>query len=157
MKSQISKGLFVLTGFILFFCFLFTDCQVKKEPDKIWNLRAKIRQLALDLVGVPYQFGGDDITGFDCSGFVSYVYSAFGLDIPRTAKKQGKLKQTIKFKNAESGDILVFKLEKGWHSGIYIGENIFIHAPSRFSNVKKENLNYYWKSRLKKIIQLIHD
>jgi cell wall-associated NlpC family hydrolase len=157
MNDQSSRGLIIAAGSILFFCLLVTGCKIKSEPEKIWNLREKITQLAIDLVGIPYQLGGDDITGFDCSGFVFYVYSAFGLDIPRTAKKQGKLKQAVKFKNAKAGDILVFKLRKGWHSGIYIGDDEFIHAPNSFSSVKKENLNNYWKSRLRRVIQIIPD
>jgi cell wall-associated NlpC family hydrolase len=157
MGQQSLRGLLVtvvLTGLVIS---LVTGCGIKSVPEKSWNLRSKITRLAVDLVGLPYRLGGEDITGFDCSGFVFYVYGAFGLRIPRTAKKQGKLKHAVRFRNAKAGDILVFKIRKGWHSAIYAGDNTFIHAPNQQSSVKSEKLNHYWKSRLKKVIQIIPD
>ena len=157
MNSQKLRGGINPVPLLMIFCLLCTGCKFKSEPEKVWDLRSKITSLAGDLVGSPYRRGGDEITGFDCSGLVFYVYSAFGLDIPRTAKKQGKLKQSVHFKNVKAGDILVFKLRRSWHSGIYIGANIFIHALNQKTPVKRENMNHYWKSRLKKVIQIIPD
>lgn len=150
----------LLKSFLIFisFCLLVSPgCVVKKEPAKVFNLREKITRLCLDLIGVPYQYGGSDITGFDCSGFVHYVYDAFGISLPRTAKKQGKLKQRIKLKKARAGDIFVFKIKRGWHSGIYVGKKSFVHAPSTNGVVRKEILNSYWLSRLRVVIQVLEN
>lgn len=157
MNKRKSGGTAAPVFLSVLFCFLLLGCHVESEPERIWNLRSKITRLAIDLVGLPYRLGGNEITGFDCSGLVYYVYSSFGVIVPRTAKKQGKLKQTVPFMRAKSGDILVFKLRKGWHSGIYIGEKRFVHAPNQRNPVKKETLNSYWKSKLRKVIRLIPD
>lgn len=141
--------------FIIAAGLVFFSCKVKKDPPEVYNLRGKITKLSLDLIGIPYQYGGDDITGFDCSGFVHYVYDAFGISLPRTAKKQGKLKNRIKLKESRKGDIFVFKLKRGWHSGIFVGAKYFVHAPNISGVVRKENLNSYWLSRLKYVIQVL--
>jgi len=131
------------------------SCSIRQEPEKVWNLRDKVKALTLDLVGLPYRIGGQEITGFDCSGFVYYVFSSFGIEIPRTARKQGKMKNSIRLGKARTGDIMVFKLKNGWHSGIYIGNSHFVHAPNQASPVRNERLTEFWLSRLKRIIQVI--
>ncbi|MCP5104550.1 MAG: C40 family peptidase [bacterium] len=132
-------------------------CRVTKEPGKVWNLRGKITTLAKSLAGLPYKYGGDEINGFDCSGFVYYVYDSFGIKLPRTAKKQAKLKGKIKFKYAKPGDILAFRLKRRWHTAIYVGKHSFIHAPNKKSRVRTETLNKFWKRRLKHAISLINE
>ncbi len=132
-------------------------CLVRKEPGKVWNLRGKIALLAKSLAGLPYTYGGHEIYGFDCSGLVYYVYDSFGIKLPRTAKKQAKLKEKIKFKRAQPADILVFKLKRRWHTAIYIGDKWFIHAPNKRSRVRKESLDKYWKKRLKYVIKVIEE
>jgi cell wall-associated NlpC family hydrolase len=133
------------------------SCRVNREPGSVWNLREKITRLSIDLIGIPYQYGGYDITGFDCSGFVYYVFSSFGIELPRTAKKQGKVKKKIPLKKARPADILVFKLKSGWHSGIYSGKHFFIHAPNQSDRVRREYLSQYWMARLKAVIRVIDD
>lgn len=113
--------------------------------------------ITLSLIGVPYRYGGYDLDGFDCSGLVYYVYDCFGINIPRTAKKQAKLKSKVKLKKARPGDILVFKVKRRWHTGIYVGKNLFVHAPTKRGRVRKENLNSYWKGRFKSAISLIDE
>jgi cell wall-associated NlpC family hydrolase len=133
-------------------------CSVRTKPDKVWHLRDKVVTLAKSLTGLPYKYGGDDIDGLDCSGLVYYVYSSFGMSVPRTAKKQGKLKSKVKFKKAKPGDILVFKLKRRrWHSGILINKKYFIHAPNRKETVREESLNSYWRSRLRAVIGIINE
>jgi cell wall-associated NlpC family hydrolase len=133
------------------------SCGVKTQPDKVWNLRGKIIKLARNLKGIQYKYGGEDIEGFDCSGLVWYVYHCFGFEIPRTAKKQSKIKAKIKYKHAKPGDILVFKLKRRWHSGIYLKKNFFIHSPNKKKKVKEEYINSYWRSHLKVIISIIRE
>ncbi|UCH96023.1 MAG: C40 family peptidase [Candidatus Aminicenantes bacterium] len=114
-------------------------------------------KLTESLEGLPYKYGGYELNGFDCSGLVYYVYDCFGIKLPRTAKKQAKLKEKISLKRAKPGDILAFKLRSGWHTAIFIGGKSFIHAPRRRDNVRKEALDSFWKKRLKKVIRIIKD
>lgn len=137
--------------------FGFMACRITTKPPEVRNLRDKIIRLSTDLIGIPYQYGGYDITGFDCSGFVYYVFSCFGIELPRTAKKQGRIKNKISLKKARPGDVLVFKLKAGWHSGIYSGRYFFIHAPNQSDRVRREYLSQYWLSRLKSVVQVIDD
>jgi cell wall-associated NlpC family hydrolase len=131
---------------------------VRTKPDKVWDMRGKIVTLSKSLTGLPYRYGGDDIDGFDCSGLVRYVYGCFGFEVPRTAKKQGKLKNKVTLKKAKPGDIVVFKLKrKRWHSGIIIGKEYFIHAPNRREPVREEFFNSYWRSHLAAVIRIIDE
>ena len=121
------------------------------------NLRGKIVTLAQSLTGLPYEYGGNEINGFDCSGFVHYVYDSYGIRLPRTASQQARLEEKIKLSHARPGDLLAFKLRQGWHTGIYSGGNSFIHAPNRKSRVRKEMLSKFWKKRLKCVISIIDE
>jgi len=92
-----------------------------------------IIQTALSYRGVKYRFGGATPAGFDCSGFVMYVYNQYGIRLPRTADKQFEVGKPIKVKNElKPGDLVFFETyEKGAsHVGIYQGDGQFIHASS---------------------------
>lgn len=107
---------------------------------------------ALSLVGTPYRYGGNNPDqGFDCSGFVNYVfYNAFGIKLPRTAAEIGQRGDTIAKDNLQVGDLVFFNtMRRSFsHVGIYIGEGLFIHAPSSGSSVRMDNLNdRYWTKR----------
>lgn len=98
--------------------------------------------------GVPYVYGGTSPSGFDCSGFVYYVYKQCGYSITRTATAQSYLGANIARVNLRPGDIIIFyngyKSAIG-HSGIYIGNNQFIHASSGSGKVIVSSLSetYY--------------
>jgi cell wall-associated NlpC family hydrolase len=132
-------------------------CQVENEPAGRLVQRRQIVELAKNLAGIPYRLGGIDIDGFDCSGLVFYIYDCFGITVPRSAREQARLAGTSKLRQAAAGDILVFKLNRIWHSAIYMGDGRFIHAPSAGSWVRFESLNEYWLSRLRKVINVCPD
>jgi len=117
--------------------------------------RGQIVALAKSLAGVPYRFGGIDIDGFDCSGLVFYVYDCFGITVPRSAREQARLTGNKRTRQAAPGDILIFNLNRVWHSAIYLGNGRFIHAPTAGGWVRFEDLNEYWLSRLRKVINVI--
>jgi len=117
--------------------------------------RGQIVALAKNLAGVPYRFGGIDIDGFDCSGLVFYVYDCFGIVVPRSAREQARLTGNGRSRQAVPGDILIFKLNRVWHSAIYLGNGRFIHAPAAGGWVRFEDLNEYWLSRLRKVIHVV--
>lgn len=154
--KQLLRSFHVKFSLIFLLIIILPFCSFRSEPEKVWNLRGKIVTLAESLRGIPYHYGGTDIDGFDCSGFVYYLYDSFGVDIPRTAKKQGKVKAHIKFKNAKPGDILVFKTKRRqWHSGIFVSNKYFIHSPNGRGVVRREKYTKYWKKRIKYTISIL--
>lgn len=99
--------------------------------------------------GVPYVFGGVTPQGFDCSGYVRYVFAKSGIDLPRSADEQYLVGQKIGKHNLKPGDLVFFQTyEEGVsHSGIYIGDGKFISATSS-SGVAIASVNdSYWGER----------
>lgn len=150
-------GLIVLVLLVLLVLLVMPFCRVRKEPEVIWNLRGKLVELAKSLVGLPYRYGGEEIDGFDCSGFVYYLYDCYGIKLPRTAAGQSGLKGKIKLKYAQPADILLFKFGRRWHTAFYIGSNRFIHAPVKNDRLRVESLNESWKQRLQYVIRVIDE
>ena len=94
---------------------------------------AGILKTALSFQGVKYRFGGATPTGFDCSGFVMYVFNKHGIKLPRTADIQYTVGKPVKNKKElKPGDLVFFETyEKGAsHVGIYQGNDKFVHASS---------------------------
>lgn len=90
----------------------------------------KVSAVAKNLIGTKYKFGGiSPVTGFDCSGFVKYVFNeGAGITLPRGSRDMRTLGKAVDLKSLKPGDLLFFKLNSS-HVGIYIGENRFVHAP----------------------------
>ena len=120
-------------------------------------MRSKVVELALALRGRPYRLGGDEIDGMDCSGFVHYVFHAFGYESPRVAKAYAKVKPSIRLKSIKAADVLVFKLSGSWHLGFYSGNNRFVHAPSSGQRIREEELTDYWRKKLVRVVRVIRD
>lgn len=95
---------------------------------------ANVMRAAAELVGTPYVFGGDSPAGIDCSGYVMFIYSQFGLQLPHSVYQQAKLGRKIKLSEAVPGDIVIFNDHS--HNGIYAGNGNFYHAPQRGDRVK---------------------
>jgi peptidoglycan DL-endopeptidase CwlO len=95
--------------------------------------RDEVVKIAKEQLGVPYKFGGTTPEGFDCSGFVMYVFDKVGIDMPRTASEQYNVGAEVDKKDLKPGDLVFFEntYKAGIsHSGIYIGEDEFISATS---------------------------
>ena len=94
-------------------------------------LRDSIVHSALAQVGTPYRLGGATPDGFDCSGFVRYVYSRHYLTPPRIAEKQARIGAPIARDQLLPGDVLTFgEGDRVTHVGIYVGDRKFVHASS---------------------------
>lgn len=105
---------------------------------------------ALSLRGAPYKNGGIDPNGFDCSGFVRYVYTQHGVPMPREVREQFKIGKTVDRSRLEPGDLVFFSTVApgASHVGIMIGGDQFVHAPSERGVVRVESLSQqYWGSR----------
>ena len=94
----------------------------------------KLIQYAKKYLGVKYVYGGASPKGFDCSGFVKYVYEHFSINLERTAEDQSKHGIRVKRENLQIGDLVFFDTNGGnnaiEHVGIYIGSGKFIHSSS---------------------------
>jgi cell wall-associated NlpC family hydrolase len=105
---------------------------------------------ALSLRGAPYRNGGIDPSGFDCSGFVRYVYLQHGVDMPREVREQFRVGKNVDRDQLEPGDLVFFTTTApgASHVGIVIGGDQFVHAPSERGVVRVESLSsQYWGSR----------
>ena len=109
-----------------------------------------ISSTALSFRGAPYRNGGTDPTGFDCSGFVQYVYGQNGVKMPRDVRQQFGVGQDVDPQQLEPGDLVFFTTVApgASHVGIAVGGDQFIHAPSSNGVVRVENLSStYWANR----------
>ena len=106
---------------------------------------------ALLLRGTPYRNGGADPSGFDCSGFVWYVFSKHGVPVPRTVSEQFRAGNPVDSANVRAGDLVFFdtmNAHAATHVGISIGGDEFVHAPSSTGEVRVERLgSTYWAPR----------
>ncbi len=103
---------------------------------------------AVSQLGTPYRWGGESAeSGFDCSGLTQFAFHRANLDLPRTSREQYRATRRVERGDLRPGDLVFFRL-KGKridHVGIYVGNNRFVHAPSRGKDVSFARLdNAYW-------------
>lgn len=119
--------------------------------------RENLVDTAKSFIGTKYVSGGQSASGFDCSGFVMYVYGRYNIKLPHSSEGQYLAGKPIQLKNALAGDIVCFKIHgtKVSHVGIYLGDSQFIHAPVPNKSVKIESLNIeYWKKRFFAVVRI---
>jgi cell wall-associated NlpC family hydrolase len=103
--------------------------------------RAGVVGVASRYLGVPYRYGGSTPRGFDCSGFVQYVYGRLGIRLPRTAQQQYNATRHIARSQARPGDLVFFFVGgRVTHVGIYAGGNMMIAAPHSGQVVHKQRI-----------------
>ncbi len=110
----------------------------------------QIAQYALQFVGCRYSWGGTDpATGFDCSGLVYYTYQHFGITLNRVAQDQAKNGVAVSADELQPGDILCFYSGSSYigHSGIYIGNGMFVHAQNSATGVVVTELAGHYAER----------
>jgi len=115
------------------------------------SLRSNLVANARKYLGVSYQYSQSKENGFDCSGYVKYIYGNFGYTLPRSSYDQYRQSQHIKAKEARPGDLVFFitRGKKISHVGIFLGNNQFIHSPSRGKSVSISNLDeHYYKKHM---------
>lgn len=106
---------------------------------------AKVIRLARSLVGTPYKWGGiSPATGFDCSGFIWYVYHRNGVDLPRISWRQLGTGTPVNRADIRPGDLVFHKVDKdgkSLHVGIVTDRGTFVHSPSSGRRVMESSLN----------------
>jgi len=123
------------------------------DAQTTWSDKAQeVLIQSLSLTGIRYKYGGNTPeTGFDCSGFVRYVFhQAAQITLPPSARSISQLGKTVKKEELKPGDLVFFNTLKAAfsHVGIYMGDNKFIHAPRAGAQVRVESMNTtYWSSR----------
>ncbi len=120
------------------------------QPGYMDNARELVMR-ALSMLGVNYKFGGSTPSaGFDCSGLVDHVFrEVSGLILPRRSEAMSKVGDKVDKDVLQPGDLVFFNTRNKHpysHVGIYIGDDRFVHAPSRGGQVEISNLDSrYWQ------------
>ena len=106
---------------------------------------AEVVEYAKKYIGSKYVYGGTTPSGFDCSGFTSYVYKNFGVSINRTAATQYSNGTSVSKSNLQAGDLVMFGKSGINHVGIYIGGGMMVHAANSSRGVTTDTINsgYY--------------
>lgn len=109
------------------------------------TIRQELVKVTQQFIGVPYRFGDvSPISGFDCSGLSMMAYQLIGLDMPRISRDQFRLGRVVDREQLRPGDLVFFATDRSGqvsHVGIYQGDDLFIHAPSRGKTVSRESLS----------------
>jgi cell wall-associated NlpC family hydrolase len=100
--------------------------------------------IAMRYLGVPYQWGGASPAGFDCSGFVMYVYAQVGVSLPHSSYSQYGMGTPVSRDQLQAGDLVFF--DGLGHVGIYVGGGSFIHAPHTGDVVKISSMTGWYAS-----------
>lgn len=118
------------------------------------DTRAAVLRIAAGFKGVPYKYGAESPSAFDCSGFVRYVYrAAAGIELPRSARSYVGVGSAVALKDALPGDIVVFNTvgSGASHVALYLGDKRVIHAVSdgpRTGVIESPLTDRYWGSRI---------
>lgn len=115
----------IIRAFSLFsivFWSLYTKAQTPAEPSSVQTDTSKVQKLPVNdpqvdaiinyakrFLGVPYRYGGTTPSGFDCSGFINYIFGNFGFDLVRTSYGLAELGTTVKLSEIQPGDLMFFK------------------------------------------------
>ena len=94
----------------------------------------QVLKVASQYVGTPYIFGGSNPRGFDCSGYVMFVFAQFGVELRHSVTAQARVGIIISPEDARPGDVVIFNDHS--HNGIYAGNGQFYHAPQPGDRVK---------------------
>ncbi|HEY8887057.1 MAG TPA: C40 family peptidase [Gallionella sp.] len=144
------KPLLLLSILLLGACASTKDNVQTHEADSSAVVR-KLTTYAHRLIGTPYKYGGSSPkSGFDCSGFVDYVFRhSAQVSLPHNAQKISRHGLPVKMSQLREGDLVFYDTNNQAfsHVGIYLGNNRFIHAPSSGGRVRTENMREaYWEN-----------
>ncbi|WP_430785636.1 NlpC/P60 family protein [Virgibacillus flavescens] len=117
-----------------------------KKVDVVQSSNGGTVSVARSLIGTPYVWGGQSVKGFDCSGFIQYVFATQNVTVPRSVNDMWNFASSVG--KPSVGDLVFYETYKPGpsHMGIYIGNNSFIHAGT--NGVEVTDMSYrYWQER----------
>ena len=120
----------------------------------------RVIDFARSMLNVPYRFGGSSLRGIDCSAYVQRVFGLMDVQIPRTAREQYSVGARIGRDDIQVGDLVFFRTYASFpsHVGIYLGENLFIHASSMVHKVAIDSISLpYYRKRFLGARRLVVD
>lgn len=128
---------------------LVEDIKALSESQELNSMGIKDRLIlfAKKMLNVPYRFGGNTFMGIDCSAYVQKVFGFLDIHLPRSAREQFKIGESVSKEDLSIGDLVFFRTYASFpsHVGIYLGNNLFIHASSKNRRVSIDSLEtpYY--------------
>lgn len=132
--------------------YLFADDADMQEVLTCGIGKQEILNNIMDWLGTPYLFGGNTRRAIDCSAFVRTIYQLSGnIVLPRTAAEQNTVGMKVRKEKMEFGDLVFFNTRRGVyvsHVGIYLGDNLFAHASSRYGVTISSLESGYYNKRL---------
>ncbi len=114
---------------------------IQVEPNR--KMVNGVMRTAFSQVGNPYRYGGNSPeTGFDCSGFVKWVYSQYGVELPRISSSMAGVGTPVSRDELRPGDLVFFAHKRGIsHVGIYTGNDKYIHSPRTGKSIEESELS----------------
>ncbi len=133
-----------------------TITTTKVKHNRNFSVDTGVISLAKNFIGTPYRWGGTKPGGFDCSGFLKYVFGLKGVNLPRTVSEIWNYGRSVD--KLSVGDLVFYQTYKKGpsHAGIYLGNGKFIHTSSSRGVTISNMSNSYWKARYlgaKRIVQ----
>lgn len=129
----------------------FAAPEAAPPPSSVLGPGGEVAYLAEQEVGAPYRWGGTSPAGFDCTGFVMWVFGQFGVSVPHDEAGQLASGPSVAPDALQPGDVLVFAntYRAGLsHTGIYVGNGQFVHAADERHGVTVSSLwDSYWGPR----------
>lgn len=130
------------------------QAEARAAAEALEGRRQSVVSEALSHLGVPYVYGSTTPSGFDCSGFVKWVFShALGRELPRTAAEQSALGTGVSLSELVPGDLLFWGSGSGvYHVGIYAGGGEYVHASTGGGSVERATFDYFAPDFAKRLI-----
>ena len=119
---------------------LLTQAAGAVEPEPVG--RPRVVAIGLRYLGTPYRWAGSSPGGFDCSGFVMYVYGRIGIGLPHNSAMLWGIGRPVARNHLQPGDLVFFNGLS--HAGIYSGRGRFVHSPHSGDVVKISRLSESW-------------
>ncbi|NLE73357.1 MAG: hypothetical protein GX604_01815 [Actinobacteria bacterium] len=104
------------------------------------GIGGRVVEVAMQCQGVPYVWAGESLSGFDCSGLVTYVFRQVGIELPHFAAWQFRYGQSVARSDLQPGDVVFFG-SSIHHVGIYVGNGNMIHAPYTGASVRINSID----------------
>lgn len=118
--------------------------ELSESPDLAsMSLSERVKLFSEKMLNIPYKFGGSSFMGIDCSAYVQKVFGLLSFSFPRTAREQFNLGEPVAKDALLTGDLVFFRTYASFpsHVGIYLGNNLFIHASSKNKKVTIDSLD----------------